>query len=64
LVKLSNQGLSGEPLQAVRAIAVLERIGTLDARQLLETLAGGAPEAEQSREAKAGMVRLTRSAAR
>lgn len=34
---------AGEALRAVRVIAVLERIGTAEARQILQTLAGGAP---------------------
>lgn len=38
-------------LRAVRAVEVLENIGTTEARALLETLAGGAPEALLTREA-------------
>jgi hypothetical protein len=35
-------------------------MGTPEARQLLETLAGGAPEARQTQEAKAALQRLAR----
>jgi hypothetical protein len=45
-------------LQAVRAVAVLEDIGTQSTRRLLEELAKGAPEARQTREAKASLRRL------
>jgi hypothetical protein len=37
---------------------VLERGGGTEARALLEVLAGGAPEAPQTREAKAALGRL------
>jgi len=39
-------------------VAVLEDIGTPEARRLLETLATGAAEARQTREAKAALRRL------
>lgn len=48
-------------LRAVRAIEVLEAIGTADARQLLQTLAGGAP-ARQTREATTALQRLQKRA--
>jgi hypothetical protein len=47
-----------ERLQALRAVEVLERIGTPEARKVLETLATGAPAARLTREAKASLGRL------
>jgi RNA polymerase sigma factor (sigma-70 family) len=47
-------------LQAVRAVAVLEDIGSPQARRLLEALAGGEPGARLTREAKAALGRLAR----
>jgi hypothetical protein len=47
-----------EVLQALRAVAVLEDIGTPAASRLLEDLAKGAPEARQTREAQASLRRL------
>ena len=47
-----------ELLQSLRAAAVLEDIGTPEARRLLEQLAKGAPEARLTREAKASLRRL------
>jgi hypothetical protein len=46
-------------LRALRAIRVLEAIGTAEARQMLEKLVMGAPTARQTREAKAALQRLT-----
>jgi hypothetical protein len=47
-------------LRGLRAIAVLEQIGTPEAKQLLLNLAAGAPEARLTREAKAALGRLVR----
>jgi hypothetical protein len=44
--------------QALRAIEVLERVGTPEARQVLKTLTQGAPEARLTKEAKASLDRL------
>ena len=52
-----------ERVRAVRAIEVLEQVETPEARLLLQTLAGGAPEAVVTREARASLERLTRRAA-
>lgn len=41
---------SGETLRTLRAMEVLERIGTSEARQILKTLAQGVPEARVTRE--------------
>jgi hypothetical protein len=46
--------------QAVRAVAVLEHIGTPEARQLLRKLTEGAPDARLTREAKAALERLAK----
>jgi hypothetical protein len=46
--------------RAVRAVAVLEDIGTPEARRILETLAGGAEGARLSRDAQAALERLAR----
>jgi WD40 repeat protein len=49
-----------ERLQTLRALEVLEQIGTPAARQVLEILSKGAPRAWLTREAKAGVQRLAR----
>jgi WD40 repeat protein len=49
-----------ETLRTLRAVAVLEDIGTPPARRLLEILAQGAPESRLTREAKASFQRLHR----
>jgi hypothetical protein len=51
---------SAEDRRAVRAVAVLERLGTPAARQLLEALSRGAPAARLTQEAKAALQRLSR----
>jgi RNA polymerase sigma factor (sigma-70 family) len=51
---------SPERLRTVRAVEVLELIGTREARRVLETLASGAAEARLTREAKASLARLAR----
>jgi hypothetical protein len=50
-----------EELRALRSVELLEQLGTPDARQLLDRLAGGVPEARLTREAKASLRRLTRN---
>jgi WD40 repeat protein len=50
--------LSPEVLQRLRAVQVLERIGSTKARRLLETLVKGAPAAPETQEAKASLERL------
>jgi len=59
--KLDKQPLAGDTLRAWRAVEVLEKIGTPEARQLLETIAQGAPEARQTQEAGAALKRLVGS---
>jgi WD40 repeat protein len=53
-------GWSAERLRVSRAVAVLEQVATPEARHLLQDLAGGAPEALPTREAKAALGRLAR----
>ena len=50
--------LSPERLRAFRAVAVLEQLATLEAKQLLESLAGGPAEARLTQEVKASLARL------
>src|SRR5262249_26988208 len=51
---------SPERLRLLRALEILERARTAVARQLLETLAQGAPGARLTREAQGALDRLTR----
>jgi RNA polymerase sigma factor (sigma-70 family) len=51
---------TGEPLRELRALEVLERLSTPEARQLIEKLANGAPDARLTREAKTALQRLQR----
>ncbi|MCI0464809.1 MAG: hypothetical protein L0Z62_48410 [Gemmataceae bacterium] len=59
LKRLRGGALSGEGLREVRAVEVLEALGTEPARQLLRHLADGAPGARLTREAAAALGRLT-----
>ena len=54
---------SPEKLRLLRALTVLETVATPEARQVLQTLAGGMPEARLTQEAKAGLERLSWRAA-
>lgn len=49
---------SPDRLRQLRAVEVLERLGTADARTLLKMMAEGAPAARLTREAKASLERL------
>jgi len=49
---------SAESLRGLRAVEALEQIGTREAQRLLTTLAGGAPAARLTLEAKAALERL------
>jgi hypothetical protein len=58
LDRLTGGTLSTEQLRLVRAVEALERMGTPEARQLLQTLAQGAPGALPTREAQAALDRM------
>jgi Tol biopolymer transport system component len=60
LVKLTNQNLPPEFVQGLRAVEVLERITTPEARQLLEKLAQGTAAARLTQEAKTALDRLSK----
>jgi WD40 repeat protein len=49
-----------EVVRTLRAIATLERVGTPEARTVLERMAGGNSGAIESREAKGALLRVTR----
>jgi len=49
-----------EMVQSMRAVEVLEHIGTTEARQLLEKLADGLPGARLTEDARASLSRLTK----
>jgi WD40 repeat protein/beta-lactamase regulating signal transducer with metallopeptidase domain len=56
--KLTGGTLTGEQLRFVRSVETLERIGTPEARQLLQTLSQGAPGALTTRQAQEALDRL------
>jgi RNA polymerase sigma factor (sigma-70 family) len=58
LQKLDGPVASGQRLRGVRAIEVLEYIGTPEARKLLMLLAEGADASRVTRDAKAALTRL------
>lgn len=60
LQKLAIPLADPERLRGVRAVAVLEHIGTPASRRLLEAMSKGAPGAILTREAQASLERLTR----
>jgi WD40 repeat protein len=55
---LTGTVLQGERLRAYRAVEVVELIGTAEARQLLQALADGAPDALLTKSARAALKRL------
>jgi len=55
-----EQPPSGDEIRALRAIEVLEHIGTTEAQRLLRSLARGAAGANSTREAQCSLERLTR----
>jgi hypothetical protein len=58
LERLEAFPMSGERLRTVRAVRLLEQIGTADARNLLDKMAKGAASARATIEAKAALERL------
>jgi hypothetical protein len=58
LDKLTGGTLTAEQLRLVRAVEALEKMSTPEARTVLRTLAGGAPGALPTREARAALDRL------
>jgi WD40 repeat protein len=67
LDNLMAKAARGSPpgiLRDRRAIGVLERIGTLEARDLLEMLARGAPDASKTRDAQTALARFAHIASR
>jgi RNA polymerase sigma factor (sigma-70 family) len=60
LAKLDAPVPSDDRLRAVRAVEVLEHMGTPEAREILQTVADGPAECLRSREAKAALQRLER----
>lgn len=58
LSALSSRGVAGEQLRLVRAVELLETVGSAEAREFLKELAAGAPGANETREARAALTRL------
>jgi WD40 repeat protein len=58
LQKIESGARPGEALRQTRAMEALETIATLEAQKLLEELAKGAPDAAQTQEAEASLMRL------
>jgi hypothetical protein len=58
LDRLTSGALSSEQLRCVRAIETLERIATPEARNVLHTLADGAPGALPTRESQTALERM------
>jgi RNA polymerase sigma factor (sigma-70 family) len=63
LIRVNKRVLSGEALRPLRAVGVLEDIGTREAKAILETLAGGVPGARLTKEAKAALRRMGHTSA-
>src|SRR5262249_19978528 len=60
LVEQASAQTSAPLLRGLRAIEVLEHNGMAESKHVLVALAGGAPQAQLTREAKASLQRLTR----
>ena len=58
LLRLDEEVLSAETLRLVRAVEALERMGSAEARLLLQELAVGAPGARLTREARSSLSRM------
>ncbi len=59
LTRIERYAPAPDRLRALRALTVLERIGSAEARDLLRTLAAGAPEARLTDEARQALRRLS-----
>jgi hypothetical protein len=62
LDRLDKEPAPPERLREGRALTVLEQAGVPSARKLLAELAGGAAEAQLTRDAKAALERINRRA--
>jgi WD40 repeat protein len=60
LALLADPTAPPEYLRSLRAAEVLEKIGSIEARRLLQALAGGIEEAELTQQVKASLARLAR----
>jgi RNA polymerase sigma factor (sigma-70 family) len=60
LAKLTGSVLSADQVRVIRAVEVLERLATPEARQFLQTLAEGAPGALPTQHARAALGRLAK----
>lgn len=60
LEALDGRPTSPERLRTLRALQVIETVGTPKAKQILEGLSGGAAEAALTQEARAALTRLSR----
>jgi WD40 repeat protein len=58
LAKANSKTPEGNAIRSLRAVEVLESIATPQARQLLQQIADGAPQARLTREARAALERL------
>jgi RNA polymerase sigma factor (sigma-70 family) len=61
---IAEPNAAPEALRRVRAITALDRIGTAEARGVLERLAQGNPDAIETREARSTLVRMERARGR
>jgi RNA polymerase sigma factor (sigma-70 family) len=59
---LEDLPLSAGTRVVLRSVELLERLGTAEARQLLETVAGGLPQGQATHEARAALYRLRKAA--
>jgi hypothetical protein len=60
LLEQGNVAHNPDKLRGLRAVEVLERIGSANAQQVLETLAQGSAEDQVTQEAKAALKRLAK----